>query len=189
MCMHVQCLAGAGDYRVGVAGVVPPIAPTPELKDVKGICDVCRMPVFEHQTRSKNERGAYVHAHCVSAANLPQPYQQTVPDPAQPQHLQQHAELAPHRHALFRDVVSRAERQLSLRDVTATTAAGAATCTEPHDSRENAGLFEVSIDKRSQQIKLLKQVLSRCYLHKYHGIYFLCSACNVMQCYSSRSWI
>jgi len=100
--VHSQCVGGAGDERVGVAGMAPPIAPKPELEDVKGICDVCRMPVFEHQARCKNQRGAYVHAHCVPGANLPKPYHQTAPDPAQPQHLQQH-------HALFRDVVSRAE--------------------------------------------------------------------------------
>ena len=68
MCMHVQCVAGAGDYSAGVAGVVPPIAPTPELKEVKGICDVCRMPVLADQARCKNQRGAYVHAQCAAAA-------------------------------------------------------------------------------------------------------------------------
>ena len=44
--------------------------------------------------------GAYMHAHCVPGANLPKPYHQTAPDPAQPQHLQQH-------HALFRDAAER----------------------------------------------------------------------------------
>ena len=71
--VHAHCVAGAGDEEVGVAGVAPPIAPKPELNDVKGICDVCRMPVFVDQARSKNQRGACVHAQCASPANLPQP--------------------------------------------------------------------------------------------------------------------
>ena len=76
---------------MGVAGVVTPLAPTPELKDVKGICDVCRMP---DQVRCKNQLGAYVHAQCASEANLPQPYQQTA---------------VAHHEALWRDALSRAE--------------------------------------------------------------------------------
>jgi Ca2+-binding EF-hand superfamily protein len=91
MCMH--CEAGAGDDRVGVAGVVPPIAPKAELKDVKGICDVCKKTVLADQARCKNQRGAYVHAQCAEA-NLPQPYQQTA---------------VPHHESLWRDALSRAE--------------------------------------------------------------------------------
>ena len=85
--VHAQCVAGAGGEMVGVAGVAPPVAPKPELKDVKGICDVCGMPVFVDQARSKNQRGAYVHAQCVSGANLTQAYQQiaSASDPAQRQ--------------------------------------------------------------------------------------------------------
>ena len=64
---HAQCVAAASDDRVGAAGVVPPTAPTPELKEVKGICDVCRMPVLVDQARCKNQRGAYVHAQCAAA--------------------------------------------------------------------------------------------------------------------------
>jgi hypothetical protein len=78
---------GCHGCGVGVAGVVPPIQPKPELKDVKGICDVRRTPVFADQARCKNQWGAYVHAQCASEANLTQPYQQTaVPQSA-------HAEL------------------------------------------------------------------------------------------------
>jgi len=33
----------------------------------KGICDVCRMPVLDDQLRTKNHRGAYVHAKCAAA--------------------------------------------------------------------------------------------------------------------------
>ncbi len=65
---HAQCVAAASDDRVGAAGVVPPTAPTPELKEVKGICDVCRMPVLVDQARCKNQRGAYVHAQCAAGA-------------------------------------------------------------------------------------------------------------------------
>ena len=63
--VHAQCVVGEGYERVGVAGVSPPIAPKPEIKDVKGMCDVRRTPVFADQARSKNQRGAYVHAQCV----------------------------------------------------------------------------------------------------------------------------
>ena len=67
--VHAQCVAGADDERVVDAGVSPPIAPKPELKEVKGICDVCRMPVFADQARTKNQRGDYVHAQCVAGAD------------------------------------------------------------------------------------------------------------------------
>jgi len=33
----------------------------------KGTCDVCRMPVLDDQLRTKNNRGAYVHAKCAAA--------------------------------------------------------------------------------------------------------------------------
>jgi predicted RNA-binding protein YlxR (DUF448 family) len=65
--VHAQCAAAAGNDWVGFAGVSPPTAPTPELKEVKGICDVCRMPVLADQARCKNQRGAYVHARCAAA--------------------------------------------------------------------------------------------------------------------------
>jgi predicted RNA-binding protein YlxR (DUF448 family) len=66
--VHAQCVAAAGDDRVGATGVIPPIALTPELKEVKGICEVCRMPVVADQARCKNQRGAYVHARCTAGA-------------------------------------------------------------------------------------------------------------------------
>jgi hypothetical protein len=65
--MHAQCVPGAGDERVGVAGVAPQIIEQ-EIKDVKGMCDVCGMPVFADQARSKNQWGAYVHAQCAAGA-------------------------------------------------------------------------------------------------------------------------
>ena len=36
-------------------------APSPD------ICDVCRMPVLDDGLRTKNHRGAYVHAKCAAA--------------------------------------------------------------------------------------------------------------------------
>ena len=92
--VHAQCVAGAGEARVGVAGVTPTVlrktetkdvkgSPTvlrkTETKDVKGICNICRLPVFVDHARSKNQWGAYVHAQCVaremvvgpSAADIP----------------------------------------------------------------------------------------------------------------------
>jgi hypothetical protein len=150
--VHAQCVAGAGDERVGVAGMAPPIAPKPELKDIKGICDVCRMPVFGDQARSKNQRGAYVHAQCVSRAILPQPYHQTSPDPAQSQQ---------HHHAVFRDTVSRAEaaerqledlqqqieqaRQQSNALLQGERAESARLCVELQQAREIILLLQVSL--------------------------------------------
>jgi hypothetical protein len=36
----------------------------PQPRQRKGICDVCRNPVFNDQARTKNERGTYVHFDC-----------------------------------------------------------------------------------------------------------------------------
>lgn len=35
----------------------------------KGICDVCNIPVFSDQERTKNQRGAYVHMNCAEKIN------------------------------------------------------------------------------------------------------------------------
>ncbi len=37
--MHAQCVSGAGDERVGVAGVAPPIAPKPVKEVVKEVLE------------------------------------------------------------------------------------------------------------------------------------------------------
>jgi hypothetical protein len=42
--------------------------PVAQLGDQKGICAICRLPVLDNQPRTKNQWGAYVHAHCVAGA-------------------------------------------------------------------------------------------------------------------------
>ena len=42
----------------------PMFVPMAQPRQQKGICDECRIPVFNDQTRTKNERGAYVHMQC-----------------------------------------------------------------------------------------------------------------------------
>jgi hypothetical protein len=39
-------------------------------RQLKGICDVCRKPVFNDHERTKNDRGTYVHLHCVSCVHF-----------------------------------------------------------------------------------------------------------------------
>jgi hypothetical protein len=58
--------------------------PKPEIKDIKGICDVCRMPVFADQARSKNQWGAYVHSQCVEAETVGGPFRADMPSGADP---------------------------------------------------------------------------------------------------------
>ena len=38
--------------------------PMAQPRQQKGICDECRIPVFDDQARAKNKRGAYVHLQC-----------------------------------------------------------------------------------------------------------------------------
>jgi hypothetical protein len=89
--VHAQCAAGTDDARVGVSGVAPPIV---ETNKVKGICRVCRTPVFVDQARSKNQLGAYVHAQCVAEEMVEGLFPADIQSGAFPSSSQLHAALS-----------------------------------------------------------------------------------------------
>jgi hypothetical protein len=62
----------------------PRTVPSFGIEDVKGICGVCRMPVFADQARSKNQWGAYAHAQCVAGETVGGPFPVDMPSGADP---------------------------------------------------------------------------------------------------------